>query len=73
MMKPDDLVDAITEHLFRGKKEPAEKPRRIFLSEYEVKRLLADGSKELKVPAHAILSPLALEWLEWRGIKIIKE
>lgn len=59
-------------------KEPYLKPytslpaRKIFLSEYEIKQMLKDGKKELRLPASAILSPLALEWLAEKGIKIVR-
>lgn len=78
MLKPDDLVDTIMESLFNKKgsdlKEPRSAPaQKVFLSEYEIKRMLVQGAKELKVPANSIVSPLAMEWLEMRGIKITRE
>jgi hypothetical protein len=47
--------------------------RRIFLSEYELKRLLSDGSKRLVLPRRAIVSPLAEDWIAEKGIKIVRE
>ena len=60
-------------------REPYNKPytsfaaKRIFLSEYEVKRLLSGGLKTLRIPKSAILSPLALEWMEGKNIEIVRE
>ena len=47
--------------------------KRLFLSEYDIKLMLKGGKKELRVPRTAIVSPLAQEWLEFRGIKISRE
>lgn len=48
--------------------------KKIFLSEYEIKQILRDGRKTLlKVPCSAIISPLAQEWLDEKGIKIVRE
>lgn len=58
-------------------REPYNKPytslpaKKIFLSEYEIKQMLKDGKKELRIPSSAIISPLALEWLSQKGIKIV--
>lgn len=45
--------------------------KKIFLSEYEIKQMLKDGKKELRLPSSAIISPLAQEWLSQKGIKIV--
>lgn len=47
--------------------------KRIFLSEYEIRRLLGDGSKRLVLPRKAIVSPLAQDWLAEKGVEIIYE
>ena len=47
--------------------------KRVFLSEHEVRRRLADGRKELRIPKSAIVSPLAQEWLEAKGVRVIEE
>lgn len=46
--------------------------KKIFLSEYEVKQLLKKSPKELHIPESAIVSPLAQEWLEQKGVKIVR-
>lgn len=46
---------------------------RLFISEYEVKARLTDGQGPLILPKGAILSPLAQEWLDLRGIDITWE
>lgn len=45
---------------------------RVFLSEYHVRKALTPGSLDLKIPKDAIVSPLALEWLALKGIRIIR-
>ncbi len=44
--------------------------KRIFLSERDVKKLLGRDSKKLTVAKAAIISPLAQEWLETKGVCI---
>ena len=59
----------------RAKRSPEATVRRggrIFLSEYEIKKLLQTG-EILKIPASAILSPLAQDWLALKGVKIVRE
>ncbi len=46
--------------------------RRIFLSEYDIKKMLTPQSQLLKIPDEAILSPLASDWLILKGIKVIR-
>jgi hypothetical protein len=54
-------------------KASAPLPRRVFLSGWELKRLLKPGAKTLTVPSNSIISPLALDWLDYDGIEIIRE
>ena len=44
---------------------------RIFMSEYEIKKMLKPGAKELQLPAGAIVSPLAADWLTLQGVRIV--
>ena len=46
---------------------------RLFISEYEVRRRLTENGTPLKLPRGAILSPLAQDWLGFKGIDIIWE
>jgi len=46
---------------------------RLFLSEYDIRKRLTVNSQELKIPQDAIISPLALDGLTLRRIKIIRE
>lgn len=46
--------------------------KKIFLSEFDIKQLLRNGKKELRIPGSAIISPLAEEWLDEKRIKIIR-
>ena len=45
---------------------------RAFWSEYEIKKALTAGAKRLTLPADAIVSPLASDWLTLRGIEIVR-
>lgn len=45
---------------------------RAFWSEYDIKKALTGEGKRLTLPADAIVSPLASDWLTLRGIEIIR-
>ena len=45
---------------------------RVFLSETEIKKQLK-GAGTFQIPRNAILSPLARDWLDGKGIKITYE
>jgi hypothetical protein len=80
MFKQDDLIDAIMESLSNGTpstspgtRSPAPPVRRLFLSEYDVRRRLTANPGDLRIPKGAIVSPLALDWLSLKGIRIVEE
>lgn len=60
-------------------REPVNRPyqslaaKRVFLSEYEIKSILKNGQKKIALPKSAIVSPLAQEWLQSKGIDIVFE
>ncbi len=89
MLTRGDIADALYERLFRDrpgeayargtgdtirhgvpKKAPAKK---VFLSDWEIRRLVKPGQKRLSVPANAIVSPLSLDWLDYNGVEIVRE
>lgn len=45
--------------------------KKVFLSDWELRRLYKPGAGTVGVPANAIVSPLSLDWLDYNGIKII--
>jgi hypothetical protein len=45
---------------------------RAFWSEHQIKKALTADGKRLTLPADAIVSPLASDWLTLRGIEIIR-
>jgi len=45
--------------------------RRIFISDWELKRLYKPAEKSVHVPQCAIISPLSRDWLEYEGIEVI--
>jgi len=79
----DDLIDIIVAGL--AKATPAavaarawlatgrEPTRKVFLSEYDIKKRLTPGGLHLTIPGNAILSPLVSDWLTLRGIEVIRE
>ena len=80
MLTKGAIEDLITEHLFRRKpggaapapkKVPELKPR-LFLSDFELRKKFTAGAGSIIVPGNAIISPLALDWLEYDGIEIIR-
>jgi hypothetical protein len=54
------------------KKVPGLK-KKVFLSDWELRRIYKPGSKTVNVPANAIISPLSTDWLEYNGIELIRE
>ena len=79
MLTKGAVEDLIHEHLSRadrGGAAPAgKKPapvRKIFISDWELRRLYKPGSRSLTVPANAILSPLSLDWLDYNGVKVVR-
>jgi len=45
--------------------------KRVFLSDYELRKMLVPGGKILRVPTNAITSPLSLDWIDFNGIEIV--
>lgn len=80
MLTKGDISDVISEYLSRGLKPvPAASraskplPKRVFITDWEMKRLVKPGQKSVKVPAGAIVSPLSLDWLDYNGVEVIRE
>jgi hypothetical protein len=83
MLTKGAVEDLIVAHLSRtgpggaapapaGRKVP-ELKKKIFLSDLELRRLYRPGDRAIKVPANAIVSPLALDWLDYDGIVIERD
>ncbi|HBE88670.1 MAG TPA: hypothetical protein DDW67_05975 [Elusimicrobia bacterium] len=81
MLTRGDIADALYERLFRdGPAEAAPRPakkappfKKVFLSDWELRRMMKPGQKRLVVPANAIVSPLSLDWLDYNGVEIVRE
>lgn len=81
MLTRGDIADALYERLFRGKsgEAPARAAgkappaKKIFLSDWELRRMMKPGQKKLVVPRNAIVSPLAMDWLDYNGVEITRE
>jgi hypothetical protein len=78
MLNKADITDIIYERLRSGA-EPARTlsrasaplPKRVFISDWELKKLIRPGQKTIRVPANSIISPLSEDWLDYDGVKII--
>lgn len=81
MLTKGAVEDLIHEHLSRragGGAVPAarkvpELKKRLFLSDLELRRLYRPGDRRIRVPAGAIISPLALDWIDFNGIEVVRE
>jgi hypothetical protein len=88
MLTRGDIADALYERLFRGRAEEAASRRtgdavrhgvpeapakKVFLSDWELRRMMKPGQKRLAVPRNAIVSPLAMDWLDYNGVEITRE
>ena len=83
MLTKGAITDLIASHLARAagggspspapsRKVPEELPKKVFFSDYELRRLLSPDGKSVQVPANALLSPLALDWIEFNCIQVIR-
>jgi len=54
-----------------SKKVP-ELKKKVFLSDWEIRRMFKPGSAQITVPLNAIISPLSYDWLDYDGISIIR-
>lgn len=46
--------------------------RKVFLSDWELRRIYKPGAKTVQVPANAILSPLSIDWIDYNGITVLR-
>jgi len=53
-------------------KKVPELGKKLFLSDFELRKMVVPGSGVLTVAANAIISPLALDWLDYDGVKITR-
>ncbi|MBI4350929.1 MAG: hypothetical protein HY550_05785 [Elusimicrobia bacterium] len=79
MLTRGAVEDLIMQHLSReaGGAAPAVKKRggpekKVFLSDWELRRLYKPGSRTVQVPSNSIVSPLSLDWLDYNGITVVR-
>ncbi len=75
MLTRNDVLDIVLKRLKALLSAPAPArsgPGRPFISEYDVKKSLAHGERELRLPKDAIISPLALDGLALQRIRIVR-
>ncbi len=88
MLTKGDIADIISGYLSRGpagaasaskprgpllSKASKPLPKRVFITDWEMKRLVKPGQKSVTVPACAIISPLSLDWLDYNGVQVVRE
>lgn len=78
MFTRDDLVDWLVELLSAkdGRRVPCGEtpdgpPKRVFVSDWELRRMRRPGEKIINLPRGTIVSPLAQDWIDYEGIKIL--
>lgn len=80
MLTKGAVEDIIMEHVSRYtgsvaapviRKVP-ELGKKVFLSDWELRRMYKEGAPSVRVPANAILSPLSLDWLDYNSVKIVR-
>lgn len=79
MLTKGAVEDLIMQHLNRGAggaAPPAKKSqglkKRVFISDWELRRLYKPGDRSVQVPAGSIISPLSLDWLDYNGITVVR-
>lgn len=79
MLTKGAIEDLIVQHLSRTSSGGAGVPakaaapaRKVFVSDWELRRLYKAGARSVTVPANAIISPLSLDWLDYNGVKILR-
>lgn len=80
MLTKGAVEDLIMSHLSRTSPggtalvpgRPAAPARKVFMSDWELKRLYKPGARSVTVPANAIVSPLSLDWLDYNGVTILR-
>jgi hypothetical protein len=81
MLTKGAVEDLIVEHLSRkagggAPRAPRKVPelkRKVFLSDWELRRLRRPGERTLRVPANALISPLSQDWIDFEGITLLRE
>ena len=82
MLTKGDIADVISEYLLRGSdtrpgavtaKASRALPKRVFISDWELRKMVKPGQKAVRVPANAIVSPLSMDWLDYNGIEVVRE
>lgn len=79
MLTKGAVEDLIMQHLSRepgGAAPLVEKSlgtkKRVFISDWELRRIYKPGAKNVQVPANSIVSPLSLDWLDYNGITVVR-
>lgn len=79
MLTKGAVEDLIMQHLsgVPGGTAPAVKKvreldKKVFLSDWELRQVYQAGSRVVKVPSNAIVSPLSLDWLDYNGVTVVR-
>jgi len=70
--KPFPPLLPVASSVKRSPAQPPPGPRgRLFVTELDIKKRLTAGQTRLTLPADAIVSPLAADWLVLKGITVV--
>jgi hypothetical protein len=83
MLTKGDITDIIYERLYGLSGKPAAAParfaasrplpKRVFISDWELKKMFKPGQKTVKIPSNAIVSPLSMDWLDYIGVEVLRD
>lgn len=51
--------------------EDVDSSAKVFLSDWQLRKQYVKGTKILEVPRNGIISPLAQDWIDFEGIKLV--
>ncbi|OGR41644.1 MAG: hypothetical protein A2X35_12260 [Elusimicrobia bacterium GWA2_61_42] len=78
MLTKGAVEDLIMQHLRPGPgaapapRKVRELGKKVFISDWELRRLYKPDSKTINVPANAIVSPLSVDWLDYNNVTVIR-
>ena len=53
-------------------KKVPEVKKKVFLSDWELRRIYKPGAKTVQVHDNVIISPLSLDWLDYNGVAVVR-
>ena len=56
-----------------NEKKVSELKKKVFISDWEARKLYNKEKNEIAVPSNAMLSPLSLDWIEYQNVGIVRK